>query len=424
MDVVRLSLLVISFAFVVSCAQEGQKNADNVMDDRRKLAQNNPCAAEMIENQYIVHWEDGRFTTETGESDEQFKKDFVIPNLQQIKKVHFDQKLQFYSNKELQGSSERFTPADTSLQDSTWGQSMIQADTVWAKSSLAQNTRGKDVKVGVVDSYVDVDHSQLRDQILINTKEIPNNGKDDDGNGYVDDYSSMNFTDVSTYAIENPHGTHVSGIIASNHNGVMKGIAPEAKIVAAPFISNSGSGSLGSAINAMNYVVARGARVINASWGGSVCVATLKEAFQQISDKGVLIVVAAGNESKDIDINPTYPAAFSFPGQITVAASGIRDFMTSFSNNSFNLVHLAAPGDDILSTAPGENYKYLDGTSMAAPFVSGAAAVLMGAFPTKTSVQIKAAMMASVDVTPNQEFKVVSRGRLNLLKAYNYLQTH
>jgi subtilisin family serine protease len=412
MDVVRIVFLIASALFLISCAQNAGKTAESVFVEKSS----NPCNSKTIENQFIVSWEDGTFSTERGLSKEAFKKDFVEKNLSQIKRIHYDQRVQFYSHDELNGRSETLTPANTTTADQTWGQTMVQADSVWQK-----NATGTNVIVGVVDSYVDVTHSQLKNQILINTKEIPNNGKDDDGNGYADDYSSMNFTGVANYTIQNKHGTHVAGIIASDHRSTMKGIAPDAKIVAAPFISNDGSGSLSDAINAMNYVVSRGAKVINASWGGSVCVATLKDAFDEISAKGVLIVVAAGNESRDLDFNPTYPAAFNVAGQITVSASNANDYMSSFSNSSFNLVQLAAPGDSILSTTPGENYDYLDGTSMAAPFVTGAVAVLMGAFPTATSAQIKNALINSVDITPNHEFRVVSRGRLNLLKAYNYL---
>ncbi len=412
MDVVRLAFLIASFMFLISCAQDGSKTTENVFVEKST----NPCNAKEIENQYIVQWEDGTFTTEHGTSLESFKQDFVEKNLQSIKKIHYDHKVQFYTQSEMTAMSEPLTPNNTTASEQTWGQTMVQADSVWQKNAFGQN-----VVVGVVDSYVDVTHSQLKNQILINTKEIPNNGKDDDGNGYVDDYSSMNFTGVANYTIQNEHGTHVAGIIASDHSGLMKGIAPNAKIIAAPFISNDGSGSLGDAISAMNYVVSRGAKVINASWGGSVCVSTLKDAFNEISAKGVLIVVAAGNESRDLDYNPTYPAAFNIAGQITVGASNINDYMTSFSNSSFNLVHLAAPGDAIMSTTPNEKYNYLKGTSMAAPFVTGAAAVLISAFPKATPAQIKEALINSVDITPNHEFRVSSRGRLNLLKAYNYL---
>ncbi len=412
MDVVKLVVIISSFSFLISCAQEGQKTASNVIAEK---ATPKGCQTETVENQYIVNWEDGHVTVERGENEESFKDGFVTTNLEKIKVIHRDQRLKFYSQQELT-MSEPLTPNSTSEADQTWGQTMIQASAVWEKNAV-----GKDVLVGVVDSYVDVTHSQLKNQILINKNEIPDNGKDDDGNGYVDDYSSMNFTNVSKYTIENEHGTHVTGIIASDHSGTMKGVAPGAKIIAAPFITNDGSGSLGDAINAMNYVVAKGARVINASWGGSVCVATLKNAFDDIAAKGVLIVVAAGNENRDLDTSPTYPAAFNVATQITVGASNMNDLMTSFSNSSFNLVHLAAPGDSIMSTTPGEKYNYLKGTSMAAPFVTGAAAVLMGAFPKATAAQIKDALIKSVDVTPNHEFRVVSRGRLNLLKAYNYL---
>lgn len=415
MEVVKLAVVIGSFLFLMACAQNTEKSKDNVFANDNSSLNKPKCGEESIQNQYIVHWEDGRFTKVAGENEDQFKDGFVTDNLQKIKKIYRDKRVQFYTHDVIQ-NSEQFTPFANNSAGQTWGQAMIKADSVWQK-----NAKGKNVIVGVVDSYVDVSHSQIKNQILINSNEIPDNGKDDDNNGYVDDYSSMNFTHIPNPVIQNEHGTHVAGIIASDHSGLMKGIAPEAKIVAAPFISNDGSGSLGDAIEAMNYVVLRGAKVINASWGGSACVVALHDAFAEITKKGVLIVVAAGNDGNDIDIRPSYPAAFDIAGQITVGASNFNDYMTSFSNSSFKLVHLAAPGDDIMSTTPNEQYNYLRGTSMAAPFVAGAAAVLMGAFPQASSLKIKEALINSVDVVPNHEFRVYSRGRLNLLNAYNYL---
>lgn len=416
---VRKIIGVLSVIVLLSACAESKKTVPDVMEskDDPSMAKTN-CQSQMLDNKYVVLWEDGTFTYETGTNEEEFKKEFVEKNLDRIKKVYYDRTIKFFSDSDLTVQTEASQQA-TGSPDQLWGQRMVQAENVWN-----QNYYGEGVLVGVVDSYVDITHSQLKNQIYTNINEIPNNGIDDDKNGYIDDYQGMNFTGIGDYIIKNEHGTHVSGIIASNHTGLMKGIAPKSKVIPAPFITNDGSGSLGDAIKAMTYVADQGAKVINASWGGSVCVSSLREAFQAISNKGILIVVAAGNDGRDLDYSPSYPAAFSLPGQITVGASNENDYMAYFSNTSFNLVHLAAPGDFIFSTTPGEKYNYLKGTSMAAPFVSGAAAVLMGAFPQATSVQIKEALLRSADVTPNHEFRVISRGRINLSKALDYLRTH
>lgn len=415
MEVKRRFLAGFLVILSISCAQNTQKTPDNVFESSKNKSQSNPCSAQAIENQFIIHWEDGHFSHITGQTESQLKDGLVTDKLSEIKKVYYDRKVQFYSKSELENSVSIESTTVTTA-DYTWGQKMVHADAAWNKSYTGQG-----VVVGIVDSYVDTTHPQLKDRVLINTNEIPGNQIDDDGNGVVDDYEVGNFTGIANYTIKNEHGTHVAGIISSNHSGNMKGIAPDASIIPAPFISNDGSGSLGDAIQAMNYVVSRGAKVINASWGGSVCVTTLKDAFQEISKKGVIVVVAAGNEGRDLDLNPTYPAAFSIDNQITVGASNMNDYMTSFSNSSFNLVHLSAPGDNIYSTTPNDSYNFLKGTSMAAPFVTGAVAILMSAVPTATPAQIKEALINSVDVTPNHEFRVVSRGRLNIEKALSYL---
>lgn len=415
---------VLSFSlFLISCANETGKTPKSVFEKKNSQSSstdNSSCQSEMLENKYVVLWEDGSFTYEQGSDEDTFREGFVKNNLPRIKKVFYDKKMKFLNDSEVSSvkvHSETSTAQATSAPEQLWGQRMIKADEAWN-----QNFYGDGVLVGVVDSYVDISHSQLKSQIYTNELEIPDNGIDDDKNGFIDDYRGMSFTGEEKYTISNPHGTHVSGIIASNHDGLMKGIAPHAKIIPAPFITNNGSGSLGDAIRAMNYVVDRGAKIINASWGDSSCAKSLKEAFQAISNQGVLIVVAAGNSGNDLDYSPSFPASFSFPGQITVGASNENDYMSSFSNSSFNLVHLAAPGDLIFSTTPSEKYDYLKGTSMATPFVSGAAAVLWGAFPKASSVQIKEALVQSVEVTPNHEFRVVSKGRLNLSKAISFMK--
>jgi subtilisin family serine protease len=129
-------------------------------------------------------------------------------------------------------------------------------------------------------------------------------------------------------------------------------------------------------------------------------------------------MVAAGNDGVDLGTTPSYPAAFTIPLQITVGASKYSDIMSSFSNTSWSLVHLFAPGEDIYSTIPG-GYANMSGTSMATPFLTGAAALLMSAKPTATPLQVKQALLNSVDPGP---FRASSGGRLNVQRALDEIR--
>jgi subtilisin family serine protease len=302
--------------------------------------------------------------------------------------------------------------------DDYWGQNMVQVSSLWNQGIYGQN-----VLVGVVDSYVDTSNAQLTGRIAYNTGEIPGNGLDDDLNGYVDDY--VGYTFISKPSENGPvsnHGTHVSGIIAADHSkGYIKGMAPQAKIIPAPFIDGKSGGSIGDAILALQYVVARGAKVINASWGGAPCMPSLQNVFTELGNKGILVVLAAGNDGADLDYRPDYPAAFNLPNQLTVAASTSFDFMASWSNVGFNLVHLAAPGAGILSTLTENQIGFMSGTSMSAPFVTGAAALLWSDRPQASMSDIKTALLRSVEVVPNHEFKVQTFGRMNVKKALDEL---
>ncbi|MBC7370881.1 MAG: S8 family serine peptidase [Bdellovibrionaceae bacterium] len=364
------------------------------------------CSGQALNTRFVVQWESGEFSVESAPSVEYFKKHFLEPQLDKIRKVEYDRVVQF------ERDADRVTATATA--SDTWGQDMIQASSAWG-----QNIYGQNVVVGIVDSFVDVNNPQIAPRIAYNTSEIPGNGIDDDGNGYVDDYAGYTFiSNPSTDAALSDHGSHVSGIIAADHaKGYIKGIAPQAKIVPAPFIDGKNGGSIGDAIMAMQYVSTRGARIINASWGGAPCMASLRNAFESMNQKGILVVVAAGNDGLDIDYSPDYPAAFNMPNQLTVAASNVNDFMPSWSNKGFGLVHLAAPGVEILSTITKNRVGFMDGTSMAAPFVSGAAALLWSDRPSATVYDIKSALMRSVDVVPNHEYKVQTLGRLNVKKA-------
>lgn len=405
MDVQKVLSAAACILMLSAC---GAKSANSVFAENGTMDAS-ACMGQAVKSKFIVQWEDGHFSVESAKDADEFKEKFIKPNLENIKQVEYDRVIQLDRSGDVQVSA---------IGGDSWGQSMIQADALWAQGIYGQN-----VKVAVVDAYVDVTHPQIAPRIAINTGEVPNNGIDDDKNGYVDDYYGASFvSNPGTTTTKSPHGTHVSGIIAADPGyGSVYGTAPRAQIIPAQFIANDGGGSLGDAVLALQYAAVRGAKIINASWGGAPCVASLRNAFQQLEAKGILVVVAAGNDGRDIDVNPEFPASFNLSNQITVAASSRTDFMTSWSNSGFTAVHVAAPGESILSTVPGGGTAYMDGTSMATPFVSGAAALLWSAKPTATVAQIKQAILQSVDVTSGHEFKVSTRGRINVQKALQVL---
>jgi subtilisin family serine protease len=414
MEVFKILVVAALASTLLACSQKTVENVDQTQVQAS-------CGGLIYQNRFIVEWEDGHTTIEHSANYESFKSEFVQPNLVGIKRFYKDQDVQL-----LQNESESLEGLSTA--SNFWGQEKVQADLLWNLG-----VKGKGVKVGVVDSFVQINHPQLATRIAYNNAEIPNNGIDDDGNGYIDDYAGVDFRD-DIEGEESIHGTHVAGIVladstvASSVSGspAMKGMAPEAELIAAPFINPSGSGSLSAAINALNYVAQRGADIINNSWGGTGCEGgrALQSTFASLDQKGILLTVASGNSTRDIGDSPEYPAAFNLPNQITVASSSFSDFMSSFSNSSNKLVHIAAPGEKIYSTIPFNKYSgALSGTSMATPFVSGAAALLKSAFPRATSQQIKEALLTTVDYSNQNQFRVSSRGRMNVYKAYLKLKS-
>lgn len=372
------------------------------------------CGKQTSQTRYIVHWEDGRFSVEEGLSRENFKNTFVKKNLALIKHVDHDIRIQ------LEDVHQQGSPGGVS-----WGPEIMQAPNLWN-----QNIKGAGVVVAVIDGMVDVNHNQLAPNILINTAETPGNGIDDDGNGFVDDYRGIQVNKETNNPGLNVHGSHVAGIIAADSSqGPIVGVAQKAKILPAQFIGNDGGGSIGEAIVAMNYAASRGAKIINMSWGVGPCieVPSLQAAMRQLSDAGLLLVTAAGNGDNrgvgiNVDVYPTYPSAYNLINQINVAASTFDDYIIGFSNYGVHTVHIAAPGVNIYSTIPGNSVESMSGTSMAAPMVSGAAALLWSAIPSASASQIKQAISKGVNLIPGRPFDVSSRGRLNVNNAYTELK--
>lgn len=358
----------------------------------------------------------------------------------------------FTDNPDIKSAPSQKSGADPMLPNA-WGIQQIGTPSVWTRSQS-----GKDFIVAVTDSGVDYNHEDLISNMWRNTKEIPNNGVDDDKNGYVDDIVGWDFAmgDNKPYDMSvdlfsllfgggNPgHGTHVAGVIGATHNnGIgIAGVAKDAKIMALRFITEKGQGTTEAAIKAIDYAVANGAKVINASWGGekgSEDDTALTESIQRAEKAGVIFVAAAGNGranaggtgsggyDNDNDPKPSIPATLAINNIISVAAIDVDEKLGSFSNWGNKTVRLGAPGVKVLSTVPGDRYQdtvidlaflgitaHWDGTSMAAPHVSGALALVWSDHPTWTYQQVIDAVMKGTKSVAGLSGKVVTGGRLDL----------
>jgi len=244
-------------------------------------------------------------------------------------------------------------------------------------------TDASSVIVGVVDTGIRTSHQDIIDNIWINPGEIPNNGIDDDGNGIVDDVHGLN-------AIEN--------------NGDP---------------TDLDGGFTSDAIEAIDYGRTNGASILNNSWGGGGFSNTLQNAIIRAENADILFVVAAGNDSNNNDISPTFPASYTLDSIVSVASSTRTDSLSNFSNFGITSVDLAAPGSSIFSTFNGSNSSYttLSGTSMASPHVAGAAAILRAEYPEESFAQIKMRILDTVDIGSAYEGNTLTGGRLNLLGA-------
>jgi subtilisin family serine protease len=282
---------------------------------------------------------------------------------------------------------------------------------------------GGDVRVAVVDTGIDYRHVDLDDNIWINPGEIADH-VDNDENGYVDDVHGIDLASGDSDPLDDSsHGTHVAGIIGAEGNNAIGtvGVSWKVKLMALKFLDSNGEGNTADAAEAIDYAVAAGANVINASWGGPAFSQTLYQAVKRAGDQGVLFVAAAGNSTANADVSPDYPAAFDLPNVISVAASDPADDLLYFSNYGKKSVDLAAPGEEIYSTvalkAGVSSYGTYSGTSMAAPYVSGAAALYLSRYPGSSVQTVRNAILSSVDPVPALANKTATGGRLNVARA-------
>lgn len=341
-------------------------------------------------------------------------------------------------------ASASFLPNDTHV-NKQWYLSRIQAPSAWQKINRSPN-----IIIAVIDSGIDIDHPDLKDNIWRNIKELAANGEDDDHNGFIDDLNGWDF--VTNTPDPRPqfeegwtesglsHGTIIAGIIAASGNNRegISGITWEAKIMPLRALDDRGDGRVGNVIRAIDYAINNGADIINLSFVGFNYNEGLQEAIQRAYNAGVIVVAAAGNEQaaeqgKNTDESPVYPACYQGKNGenivLGVAASDALDQKTDFSAFGFNCVDITAPGVSFFSTIPRgssleEANKIYDGfwsgTSMAAPIISGSLALIAEVNPQLKPTEIVQVLLQSADnisrLNPNHLGQLGS-GRVNLDRA-------
>lgn len=335
-------------------------------------------------------------------------------------------------------------PNDTHV-NKQWYLLRIQAPTAWEKINSSPN-----VVIAVIDSGIDIDHPDLKDNIWRNEKEIAGNKLDDDRNGFIDDINGWDFVDNTPDPRPKfdpgwtesglAHGTIIAGIIAAtgNNREGITGITWRAKIMPLRALNDQGDGRVGNVIRAIDYATNNGANIINLSFVGFNYSEALQEAIQRAHDAGVIVVAAAGNEQETVkgkrtDENPIYPACYQGKNGenivLGVAASDALDQKTDFSAYGFNCIDITAPGVSFFSSIPqGSNLLepnkiydgFWSGTSMAAPIVSGSLALIIEINPQLSSVEIVRILLQSADnislLNPNYLGQLGS-GRVNLDRA-------
>ena len=276
----------------------------------------------------------------------------------------------------------------------------------------------KRVLVGVLDAGIDINHVDLTENIYVNKKEIPDNGIDDDKNGYIDDINGWDFRNKDNSVFdsyeEDYHGTYVASILGSPLNDVgMVGVCPNVTVVPLKFMSSIEGGSTNDAVEAIEYARRLGVKIINCSW----CTSKYNPALEEIMRRSrILFVCSSGNNGINIDETPVYPACFDIKNVLTVGTIDNRGDEVTDSNYGKKNVDVLAPGDAILGAFPQDMFYATNGTSASCPFVAGEAALIMSVNPRISPTHLKECIMRAV--TKDERYSnVKTKGRIDVYKA-------
>lgn len=315
-----------------------------------------------------------------------------------------------------------------------WGPESVNASEAWASGLY-----GEGITIALIDTGVELSHPSLVNNLAYNDgergidvfgRDKRFNNVDDDQNGLTDDWAGYDFANRTGQMVDVAnYGTMLAGVIVGEHADTayvankVQGIAPKAKILPIKFIGNNNTANNNDIIAAIDYAVARGAKIINAGWTLSQDFPAMRQKIKELSQKGILFVSSAGDNSRDIDVFPVYPASYGFANQIVVGAHLPTDNKTaSFTNFGQNAVQLMAPGVGIFSSTVGQSAGSRSGSGMASAFVSGAAAVLWSFRPQASMYDIMDAIVAGTQHEMVYKGLCWSEGRLDIKGAIDYLE--
>ncbi|HJJ29238.1 MAG TPA: S8 family serine peptidase [Methanocorpusculum sp.] len=311
------------------------------------------------------------------------------------------------------------TPNDPYYTDgSLWNMDNAQAPGAWDIT-----TGSKAVIIAVLDTGINYNHEDLAGNMWVNEGEIPDNGIDDDNNGYIDDYYGYNFVSGTGDPMDDMgHGSHCAGTIGAvgNNSIGVAGMNWKTSLMAVKVLNAAGKNTASSVADGILYAHKEGAKILSMS----LCVPysrALDDVINAVSDD-CLIVTAAGNEANDNDIFPSYPASLPHENVLAVAAIDDTDALSSFSNYGANSVDVAAPGSDIMSIDYRGGYKTDSGTSMATPLVAGVAGLMCSVNQNLKPFELSGIITKTADPIEDLKGKVVSGGKVNATRAVSVVK--